>query len=295
LTVASLLLMWLGEQISERGIGNGVSLIITIGIMSRLPRAVQTVFGMFFSSSNAPGHYNAGHAIALLLLLVGVVAGLIAVVQAERKIPVQYAQRAVGRKVYAGGQSFLPLRLNFSGVMPIIFAGAIIMVPQYVFGYAGNLYPSLGFLAKWARALYDGTFTYIVVFSLLILFFSYFWTATQFNELQIADDLKKNGGYIPGVRPGQATSTYLHNAMSRITLAGAIALTIIAVVPILLRRAMNIPYDVAQFFGGTSMLIMVGVLLDTVRQMESHLMMRHYDGFLRGRRGRSGPRLRGRL
>jgi preprotein translocase subunit SecY len=147
-----------------------------------------------------------------------------------------------------------------------------------------------------ANYLYEGTFMYVLAFSLLILFFSYFWTATQFNELQIADDLKKNGGYIPGVRPGQATSSYLHNAMSRITLAGAIALTLIAVIPILLRRAMNIPYDVAQFFGGTSMLIMVGVLLDTMRQMESHLMMRHYDGFLRGGRGgKSGPRLRGRL
>jgi preprotein translocase subunit SecY len=224
------------------------------------------------------------------------VAGLIAVVQAQRKIPVQYAQRAVGRKVYAGGQSFLPLRLNFAGVMPIIFAGAILMVPQQAFSYLGGFYPSLRFLSRWASYLYEGTFVYILVFSILILFFSYFWTATQFNELQIADDLKKNGGYIPGVRPGQATSAYLHNAMSRITLAGAVSPTLIAVIPIILRRVMNVPYDVAQFFGGTSMLIMVGVLLDTMRQMESHLMMRHYDGFLRGGRGgRGGPRLRGRL
>jgi len=295
LTTASLLLMWLGEQITERGIGNGVSLIITINIMSRLPRAVRALAGMFFTTGAGP-HYNWSYAIALLLLLAGVVAGLIAVVQAQRKIPVQYAQRAVGRKVYQGSQSFLPLRLNFAGVMPIIFAGAILMVPQQVLTYAGNIYPSLNFLKKFANYLYEGTFVYIAVFSLLILFFSYFWTATQFNELQIADDLKKNGGYIPGVRPGQATSSYLHNAMSRITLAGAIALTLIAVVPILLRRAMNIPYDVAQFFGGTSMLIIVGVLLDTMRQMESHLMMRHYDGFLRGGRGgRGGPRMRGRL
>jgi preprotein translocase subunit SecY len=296
LTTASMLLMWLGEQITERGIGNGVSLIITIGIVSRMPRAVRALGTMFFSSSTSPNHYNLSYAIALLLLLAGVVAGLIAVVQAQRKIPVQYAQRAVGRKVYSGGQSFLPLRLNFAGVMPIIFAGAILMVPQQVLTYAGNLYPSLNFLKKFANYLYEGTLVYVAVFSLLILFFSYFWTATQFNELQIADDLKKNGGYIPGVRPGQATSSYLHNAMSRITLAGAIALTLIAVVPILLRRAMNIPYDVAQFFGGTSMLIIVGVLLDTMRQMESHLMMRHYDGFLRGGRGgRGGPRMRGRL
>lgn len=296
LTTASLLLMWLGEQISERGIGNGVSLIITINIMARLPKAGRELVAMFFPATPTDQHYNISHAVGLILLLAGVVAGLIAVVQAQRKIPVQYAQRAVGRKVYAGGTSFLPLKLNFAGVMPIIFASAILSVPQYLFSYAGGLFPSLIFLKRWANYLYEGTFVYILIFSLLILFFSYFWTATQFNELQIADDLKKNGGYVPGVRPGQATSSYLHNAMSRITFAGALALTVIAVIPIILRRVMNIPYDVAQFFGGTSMLIMVGVLLDTVRQMESHLLMRHYDGFLRGGRGgRSGPRLRGRL
>jgi preprotein translocase subunit SecY len=296
LTTGSMLLMWLGEQITERGIGNGVSLIITINIMSRLPKAARELIVMFFPAGVTDQHYNISHAVGLVLLLAAVVAGLIAVVQAQRKIPVQYAQRAVGRKVYSGGQSFLPLKLNFAGVMPIIFASAILSVPQYVFSWAGGLWPSLGFLKHWANLLYEGTFIYIVVFSLLILFFSYFWTATQFNELQIADDLKKNGGYVPGVRPGQATSAYLHNAMSRITFAGALALTVIAVIPIILKRVMNIPYDVAQFFGGTSMLIMVGVLLDTMRQMESHLMMRHYDGFLRGgRSGRSGPRMRGRL
>ena len=296
LTTGSLLLMWLGEQITDRGIGNGVSLIITINIMARLPKAVRESIMMFIPAKPTDQHYNISHAIGLILLLAAVVAGLIAVVQAQRKIPVQYAQRAVGRKVYAGSQSFLPLKLNFAGVMPIIFAYAILGVPQYVFTWIGGLSPNLNFLKHWGSLLYEGTFVYILVFSLLILFFSYFWTATQFNELQIADDLKKNGGYVPGVRPGQATSAYLHNAMSRITFAGAIALTAIAVIPIILRRIMNIPPDVAQFFGGTSMLIMVGVLLDTVRQMESHLLMRHYDGFLRGGKGgRSGPRMRGRL
>jgi len=179
--------------------------------------------------------------------------------------------------------------------MPIIFASSILMVPQQMLGYLGSIFPSLMFLRRLASWLYEGTVIYIIVFSLLILFFSYFWTATQFNELQISDDLKKNGGYIPGVRPGQATSNYLHHAMSRITLAGAVALTLIAIIPIIMQRILHIPYDVSSFFGGTSMLIMVGVLLDTVRQMESHLMMRHYDGFLRGGRGGSGPRLRGRL
>ena len=294
LTTGTLLLMWLGEQITERGIGNGISLVITIGILARLPAAAQALIDMFFPAAGVERQYNFGHGIALILLLLGVVAGVIAVTQAQRKIPVQYAQRAVGRKIYSGGTSFLPLRLNFAGVMPIIFAQAILMVPQKLFMMIGNNYASFRFLTKIANALDYGQVTYLIVYTLLILFFSYFWTATQFNELQIADDLKKNGGYIPGVRPGQATSNYLHNAMTRITLAGAIFLTIIAVIPIILASKMHISPNVGQFFGGTSMLILVGVLLDTMRQMESHLMMRHYDGFLKGGRG-GGSRLRGRF
>jgi preprotein translocase subunit SecY len=190
--------------------------------------------------------------------------------------------------VYSGGQSFMPLRVNYAGVMPIIFAQAILMFPQKIFLFLGQSL-NVKFFGEIARLLSEGAFLYIMLYALMILFFSYFWVATQFNELQIADDLKKNGGYIPGVRPGQATSDYLHNAMSRITLAGAIFLTVIAVIPILLSREMNIPYAVATFFGGTSMLIMVGVLLDTMRQMETHLLMRHYDGFLKK------GRLRGRF
>ena len=298
LTTGTMLLMWLGEQITERGIGNGVSLVITIGILARLPQAAQALHDMFFPGGGVPADFNFGHAIALVLLLAGVIAGVIAITQAQRKVPVQYAQRAVGRKVYQGGQSFMPLRVNYSGVMPIIFAQAILMFPQKIFLFIGQSLSgthSAGakFLAdlcvKVARALAEGAFLYIALYSLMILFFSYFWVATQFNELQIADDLKKNGGYIPGVRPGQATSDYLHNAMSRITLAGALFLTVIAVIPILLYREMKIPYPVATFFGGTSMLILVGVLLDTMRQMETHLLMRHYDGFLKK------GRLRGRF
>jgi len=294
LTTGTLLLMWLGEQITERGIGNGISLVITIGILARLPAAGQGLKDMFFPAVAGPQTYNFGHAIALLFLLAAVVAGTIAVTQAQRKIPVQYAQRAVGRKMYSGGTSFLPLRLNFAGVMPIIFAGAILMVPQQLFFMIGKSYPDLRFFSGWATALADGSPVHLIIYTLMILFFSYFWTATQFNELQIADDLKKNGGYIPGVRPGQATSNYLNNSMKRITLAGAIFLTIIAVIPIILIRQLHIPQTVGSFFGGTSMLILVGVLLDTMRQMESHLMMRHYDGFLKGGRG-GGSRLRGRF
>jgi preprotein translocase subunit SecY len=288
LTTGTMLLMWLGEQITDRGIGNGVSLVITIGILARLPQAIVALKDMFFPGAGLEAKFNFGHALALLLLLAGVIAGVIAITQAQRKVPVQYAQRAVGRKVFAGGTSFMPLRVNYSGVMPIIFAQAILMFPQKIFLFLGQIF-HVKFFGEIARNLGEGAFLYILLYSLMILFFSYFWVATQFNELQIADDLKKNGGYIPGVRPGTATSDYLHNAMSRITLAGAIFLTIIAVIPVFLYRELQIPYAVATFFGGTSMLILVGVLLDTMRQMESHLLMRHYDGFLKK------GRLRGRF
>jgi preprotein translocase subunit SecY len=282
LTTGTLLLMWLGEQITERGIGNGISLVISIGIVARLPQAGQSLLDMFAPGGNIEeGRFNVFHGVAMLLLLVAVVAGVIAVTQAQRKVAVQYAQRAVGRKVVAGGTSFMPLRVNYAGVMPIIFAQAILMFPQKILEYAGKSIKGLEFLIPVANSLQPGSFFYLAFYAAMILFFSYFWVATQFNEIQIADDLKKYGGYIPGVRPGQATSNYLHNAMSRITLAGAIFLTIIAVIPDLLYRFMQVPYEVATFFGGTSILILVGVMLDTMRQMESHLLMRHYDGFLK--------------
>jgi len=277
LSTGTMLMMWLGEQITERGIGNGVSLVITIGILSRLPAAGQGLMDFFGGPAKQSSLF---YAILLVLLLLGVIAGVIAVTQAQRKVPVQYAQRAVGRKVYQGGTSFMPLRVNYAGVMPVIFAQAILMFPQQILSRAGVALKvpwmtSLGAMLGERHALY------LVLYGLMILFFSYFWVATQFNELQIADDLKKHGGYIPGVRPGQATSTYLHNAMSRITLAGAIFLTVIAVIPILLSYQLDVPFNVSTFFGGTSLLIMVGVMLDTMRQMESHLLMRHYDGFLK--------------
>ncbi len=280
LTTGTLLLMWLGEQITERGIGNGISLVITIGIVADFPVASQAVYEMFFPPEGIEAKFNLFHAIALVLLLLAVVAGVVAVTQAQRKIPVQYAQRAVGRKVYAGGSSFMPLRVNYAGVMPIIFAQAILMFPSMVFARLGEV-ANIKFFEQIGRDLAPGTVAYYVLYTLMILFFSYFWVATQFNELQIADDLKKYGGYIPGVRPGQATSDYLHRTMSRITLAGAIFLTLIAVLPQLLGHAFNISPNVTRFFGGTSILITVGVLLDTMRQMETHLLMRHYDGFLK--------------
>ena len=282
LTTGTLLLMWLGEQISERGIGNGISLVISIGIIARLPQAGQALLDMFHPANAVEGRFNLFYGIFMVFLLFAVVAGVIAVTQAQRKVAVQYAQRAVGRKVVAGGTSFMPLRVNYAGVMPIIFAQSILMFPARIFQFLGSNYPSLSFLGKFASFnLREGDPFYLTLYALMILFFSYFWVATQFNEIQIADDLKKYGGYIPGVRPGQATSSYLHNAMSRITLAGAVFLTVIAVVPIIMYSKMRVPYALASFFGGTSMLILVGVMLDTMRQMESHLLMRHYDGFLK--------------
>jgi len=280
LTTGTLLLMWLGEQITERGIGNGISLVITIGIVADLPGAAQGVAVMFAPPAGSEVRFHWFHAVALVLLLLAVVAGVIAVTQAQRKIPVQYAQRAVGRKVYAGGSSFMPLRVNYAGVMPIIFAQAILMFPSKILFLLGRI-TDMKFFDEIARQLGHGQPLYYGLYSLMILFFSYFWVATQFNELQIADDLKKHGGYIPGVRPGQATSNYLHHAMSRITLAGALFLTLIAVIPSLLGDLFAIDPRVTRFFGGTSILITFGVLLDTMRQMESHLLMRHYDGFLK--------------
>jgi preprotein translocase subunit SecY len=286
MTAGTMLLMWLGEQITDRGIGNGVSLIITIGILARLPRAVRALIDMFHPAGGVESNYHfAGTGVMLVVLLVVVVGGVVAITQAERKIPVQYAQRAVGRKMYAGGTSFMPLRVNYSGVMPIIFAQSILMFPQPVCNWLTLAFSKTPVLQEFFRSLGQtlnyGNWLYMTAYSAMILFFSYFWVATQFNEIQIADDLKKNGGYIPGVRPGKGTSDYLHHGMSRITLAGALFLTVIATIPIIMYKQMDIPQDVAQFFGGTSILIAVGVLLDTMRQVESHLMMRHYDGFLK--------------
>lgn len=281
LTSGTLLLMWLGEQITDRGIGNGISLVITIGILAQLPVALQSFYYMIRPPEGmTDANFHPFHIIALLLLLVSVVAGVIAVTQAQRKIPVQHAQRAVGRKVYAGGTSFMPLRVNYAGVMPIIFAQAILMFPNEIFTKLGA---SIGvpLLVELGTLLAPGSIFYLLTYGGMIMFFSYFWVATQFNEIQIADDLKKSGGYIPGVRPGQETTKFLHRTMSRITFAGAIFLTVIALIPDLLNRWMDIPPEVGTFFGGTSILITVGVLLDTMRQMESHLLMRHYDGFLK--------------
>ena len=288
MTTATMLLMWLGEQITERGIGNGVSLIITVGIVAGMPTAGYQAYKMFFGTN--PQYRLLGTGLVLVFLLVGVIAGIIAITQAQRKVPVQYASRMVGRKMFQGGTQYLPMQLNQANVMPIIFASSILMFPNPIFSWLYRFGPPfVRPSAQWLATQFNyGSPFYLAIYGLLILFFSYFWVAIQFNEIQIADDLKKNGGYIPGVRPGQSTSEYLHKSMSRLTLAGAFFLVIIAVIPIILYKQMGVSQVISQFFGGTSILIAVGVLLNTMRQVESHLMMRHYDGFLnKGRvRGR---------
>jgi preprotein translocase subunit SecY len=275
MTTGTMLMMWLGEQMTERGIGNGISLIITINIISRLPNAVHATINMF-RPVDGVAPFSIFHLIGLLLMIFLVIAGVIAVTQAQRKIPVQYAKRVVGRKVYGGASTYMPLRVNYSGVMPIIFAQAILMFPSKMLGMIPH-----SFFKTIAAYLNYGTPLYNSLYALMILFFSYFWVATQFNPVQIADDLKKAGGYVPGIRPGRPTAEFLDRTMTRITLAGAIFLTVIAVIPSVMAQQFRIPWIVASFFGGTSMLIMVGVMLDTMRQVESHLLMRHYDGFLK--------------
>lgn len=288
LTTGTLLLMWLGEQITERGVGNGVSLVIMVGILARLPIAIKDLWLKFFPPAGVTSNVNWMYGVFLLILLFAVVAAVVMITQGQRKIPVQYAQRAVGRKVYSGGTSYIPLKVNYTGVMPVIFAQAILMLPGMVFQKLGQVY-DIKFLLTLGTLFSFSSWFYFLAEALMILFFSYFWVATQFNELQVADDLKKYGGYIPGVRPGQATADFLHRTMNRITFAGGIFLVVIALIPTLMTRFLNLDYSITQFFGGTSMLITVGVLLDTMRQMESFLLMRHYDGFLKkGRvRGRN--------
>jgi preprotein translocase subunit SecY len=275
MTTGTMILMWLGEQITDRGIGNGISLIITISIISRLPRAVQATLNMF-TPVDGVAQFTVFHLVGLAVMLFLVIAGVVAVTQAQRKIPVQYAKRVIGRKIYGGQSTYMPLRVNYSGVMPIIFAQAILMFPSKILSMV-----RLDIFQQMAAAVNFGTPLYNVLYGVLILFFSYFWVATQFNPIQIADDLKKYGGYVPGIRPGRPTAEFLDRTMTRITLAGAIFLTVIAVLPTVMAQQFRIPWIVASFFGGTSLLIIVGVMLDTMRQVESHLIMRHYDGFLR--------------
>lgn len=280
LTAGTVFMMWLGEQITERGIGNGISLIIFIGIIARFPHAVLDEFQLVSS-----GARNLIVELVIFAAMGFIVAAVILVTQGTRRIPVQYAKRVVGRKVYGGVTQYIPLRVNTAGVMPIIFAQAVMFIPQIIFSF----FPESEFMqmlqTDWFS--YD-SWTYSILYGIIIVFFTYFYTAIAFNPKDVADNMKRQGGFIPGIRPGSHTADFVDNILTKITLPGSVFLALIAILPTVLIK-MGITPNFASFFGGTSLLIIVGVALDTLQQVESHLLMRHYDGFmksgkLRGRR-----------
>ncbi len=284
LTTGTAFIMWLGEQIQERGIGNGISLIITAGIISRLPTALYQVVVLVSPFSPEKRQLNPFTLVFMSIIGIAVIVAVILITQGQRRIPVQYAQRIIGRKVYGGQSTYIPLRVNQAGVIPIIFAQSIILFPATLAGFI----PNAG-LQRIAQSLVRGQLLYTVFYSLLIIFFAYFYTAISFNPADVADNMKKYGGFVPGVRPGRSTAEYFDFIITRITLPGAIFLAFIAVFPDMLGAWLKVPYLIASFFGGTALLIVVGVMLDTMRQIESQLIMRHYEGFMkkgriRGRR-----------
>jgi preprotein translocase subunit SecY len=268
LTTGAVLVMWLGELITERGIGNGMSLLIFFGIVDRFPGAV-------FQSIEMLRNDVIGVIPMLLLIavMVAVVAGVIVMTLGTRKIPIQIPKRMVGRKVMGGQQTHLPLRINSAGVMPIIFAQSVIVVPATL----GELIAPGSWLENIARMFSPQTNTYVFFYTIMIVFFTYFYTAVIFNPVDLAENFKRQGGFIPGIRPGARTAEFIDRVLTRITLPGALFLAAIAVLPMYMIRLINVPF----YFGGTSLLICVGVALDTIQQMESHLLMRHYDGFMK--------------
>jgi preprotein translocase subunit SecY len=279
LTTGTCFLMWLGEQITERGIGNGISLIIFAGIVASLPDALVQTFKL--------STFEGGKLEPITLVLIGVVVMLVIGVivffeRGQRRIPVQYAKRVVGRKVYGGQSTTLPLKVNTAGVIPPIFASSVLMFPSTL----GNLFPGANWVAVMNSRLVPGQLTYNVIYVALIIFFCYFYTAVTFNPVDVADNLKKQGGFIPGIRPGKRTADYIERVLSRITFGGAIYIAAVCVLPTYLQAGFGVPF----YFGGTSLLIVVGVALDTAQQIEYHLISRNYEGFAGGR----GPRLRGR-
>jgi len=280
MVTGTILLMWMGERVTERGIGNGISLIIMVGIISSLPfvigneiRAVIAGEKLFISE------------LVLMGIMYLVICFVVLLTQGTRKIPVQYAKRVVGRKVYGGQNTHIPLRVNTAGVMPIIFAQSIMFIPSTV----STFFTDSDFSTSIMRWFSFEHPVYWIFFGLMIIFFTYFYTAIAFDPIQVSSQMKQQGGFIPGVRPGKKTSEFIDNILSKVTLPGSVALAMVAIFPYILMQTMDVEYDLASFFGGTSLLIIVGVALDTLQQLESHLMMRHYDGFLtkgkiRGRR-----------
>lgn len=284
MTAGSLLLMWIGEQISEKGVGNGISLIIAVGILASFPRTIGSIISQLNLGSQEAGQLTFPMLIVLCALFVFITIGTILVIQGQRRIPLQYARRIVGRHEVQGGNSHIPLKVNYAGVIPVIFASSLLMFPATIGQFLGKG----TWFGQLTAYLMPGTWVYMTFYVLLIIFFTYFWTATQFKPEQIASDMKKNGAFVPGIRQGKPTQDFLETTMGRITLAGAVFLAIIAILPTLVGRLMGVDANISQFFGGTSLLILVGVILDTTKQIESHLLMKRYEGFM------TKGRLRGR-
>jgi len=277
LTAGTAFIMWLGEQITERGIGNGISLIIFAGIVCRLPAAGANTFRLLSS-----GEMQIFIAVLLLVLMIGVVGFIIFVEQGQRRIPVQYAKRVVGRKMYGGQSTHLPLKINTSGVIPPIFASSIMMFPATIASFI-----TIPWMQDIVAALRPGNVVYEFLFVAMIFFFCYFYTAVTFNPVDVADNMKKQGGYIPGIRPGKRTADYIDRVLTRITLGGAIYVSAVCVLPSILISQFNVPF----YFGGTALLIVVGVAIDTVAQIESHMLARHYEGFMK----KGGAKMKGRF
>ena len=276
MTTGTMFLMWVGEQITDRGIGNGMSLIICLGILSQIPTALGLIFQQLNLDSQEAGQMNFSSILVLASVFVLVTIATILVIQGHRRIPLQHARRIVGRREVQGGNSYIPLKINYAGVIPVIFASALLMFPATLGAFVGRG-TWLGEIANW---LSPGSSLHLLLYVALIIFFTYFWTATQFHPDQIASDMKKNAAFIPGIRQGKPTQEYLEKTMNRVTLLGAIFLALIAILPTMVNRLLGVPQTISYFFGGTALLILVGVVLDTMKQVESHLLTKRYDGFM---------------
>lgn len=285
MTTGTVFLMWIGEQITEKGIGNGISLIISVGILSSLPRTIGTIIRQLNLDTQEPGQITFSAIVVLSLVFVLIIVGTILVIQGVRKIPIQHARRVVGRHETQGGTSHIPLKINYAGVIPVIFASSFLMFPATIAQFLSRS----NWMSNFVTWLSPGSITYTVIYVMLILFFTYFWTATQFHPEQIASDMKKNGAFIPSIRQGRPTQDFLEATMNRITLAGAVFLALIAILPTIVGRILGVDSTISHFFGGTSLLILVGVVLDTTKQIESHLLTKRYDGFMK--KGRKKARI----
>lgn len=276
MTSGTLFLMWIGEQITEKGVGNGISLVIALGILSSLPGVIGSIIQQMNLGSQEAGQITFMTLLILCSLFVLIAVGTILVIQGQRKIPLQYARRIVGRHEVQGGNSYIPLKVNYAGVIPVIFASSFLMFPATIGQFIGRS----TWMGQFSNYLSPGSWVYTLLYVFLIIGFTYFWTATQFKPEQIASDMKKNGAFIPGIRQGRPTQDFLEQTMSRITLFGALFLAMIAILPTLVGKFLGVDANISQFFGGTSLLILVGVILDTTKQIESHLLMKRYEGFM---------------